>query len=150
MPASVRGGRDGVASTQTPEECPFERFDDRALSGTIPSADANQLAAIELKVELWIQPKTPHFHANQLHEPGSVRLGMNRSSPRYDSLRLQVVRDLHPRTNTVRRGRFERLLLLEPMTLEAQRPRVLGDRAHHMLRRPFRNLGFDLQGQLDL
>ena len=61
-----------ASSTQTPEERPPERLDDRALSDTIPSADANQSASIEVKVELPIDPKTPHLHANQLHEPGSV------------------------------------------------------------------------------
>jgi hypothetical protein len=40
------------------------------------------------------------------------------------------------------------LILLEALAVELQRPTVLGDSSHYMIRRATRNLGFDFQCHL--
>ena len=63
------GGADAVSISQSPEESPRERLDDRALADTILSANANQPTFIEVKLEIHVAPKPTGFHPNQLHEP---------------------------------------------------------------------------------
>ena len=70
--ATMGGGADAVSISQSPEESPRERLDDRALAHAILSANANQPTVIEVKLEILVAPKATDFHPNQLHEPTLV------------------------------------------------------------------------------